>query len=119
MLDLSSHCVQLVSYPDIVWYSRMYSLVNTNRIIQYTTRTGQKTGISNIGSQAQRKPMAMARVAECQNLNSGRRRMKGLNSSSFLVGRLGEPASPSSRPSSCVREGSNLGVRKARKRFSR
>jgi hypothetical protein len=70
-------------------------------------------------NQEQTKPMVMAWVAECQNLNSGRRRMKGRNSSSFLVGRLGDPASPSSRPSSWVREGSNLGVRKARKRFRR
>jgi hypothetical protein len=76
--------------------------------------------MSKTENQLHRKPMVMARVAACQNLNSGRRRMNGRNSSSCLVGRLGEaPASPSSRPSSCVREGSNLGVRKARKRLRR
>jgi len=96
-----------------------YVLVRTNRMIQYMTRTGQKTGISKTENQLHTKAMAMARVAECQNLNSGRRRINGRNSSSFLVGRLGEPASPSSRPSSWVREGSNLGVKKARKRFRR
>jgi hypothetical protein len=93
-------------------------LVKLNRTSQYTTNTGQKTGILKISDQVQRKPMAIARVAECQNLNSGRRRMKGRNSSSCLDGRL-ESASPSSSPSSCVREGSNLGCKKARKRFRR
>lgn len=96
-----------------------YVLVRTNRMIQYMTKTGQKTGISKMENQLQTKAMAMARVAECQNLNSGKRRMNGRNSSSRLVGREGEPASPSSRPSSWVREGSNLGVKKARKRFRR
>lgn len=57
-------------------------------------------------------------VAEYQNLNSGRRRIKGLNSSSALVGNAG----PSSISFSCVSnsiEGSNLGVKKARNRFNK
>jgi len=80
--------------------------------------------------------MVVALVAECQNLNSGNlhisfsgtrnegkgryRRMNGRNSSSCFVGR--EPEAPSSESwsaSSCSRDGSNFGVRKARNRFSR
>ena len=93
-------------------------LVNENRIKKYTTNTGQNTGTLNIENHVHAKLIAIALVAECQNLNSGSRLMKGLNSSSFLVGRL-LPASPSSRPSSWVREGSIFGWRKARKRLRR
>jgi hypothetical protein len=88
-------------------------------MIQYTTRTGQNTGTLNTSNQVHRKPMATALVALYQNLNSGRRRIKGRNSSSRVVGRGERWESPSSRPSSWVREGSNLGWRKARKRFRR
>lgn len=85
---------------------------------QYMTRTGQKTGTLKISNQLQAKPMVMARVAQYQNLNSGSRRMKGLNSSSFLTG--SPPAEPSSMSWSISSlEGSNLGVRKARKRLRR
>ena len=85
-------------------------------MIKYTTNTGQKTGTLKTENHVQTKLIAMARVAECQNLNSGNRRINGRNSSSCLVGKL---LWPSSRPSSCVSEGSNLGWRKARKRFKR
>ena len=89
-------------------------------MIQYMTRTGQKTGTLKISNQAHTNEMATARVAECQNLNSGRRRTKGLNSSSLLVGREEEPAGmPSSMSVSDSREGSNLGEMKARKRLRR
>ena len=89
-----------------------------NSINQYITRTGQKTGILKISNQLQAKEMAMARVAACQNLNSGRRRMKGRNSSSCLVGSV--PIVPSSMSlSSASFDGSNLGCRKARNRFKR
>lgn len=82
---------------------------------QYMTSTGQKTGTLKTSSQLHTNEMATARVAECQNLNSGRRRMKGRNSSSFLVG-----SAPSSMSlSSASLDGSNLGWRKARKRLSR
>lgn len=82
------------------------------------TRTGQKTGTLKTSNQLHRKEMATARVAECQNLNSGRRRMKGRNSSSCFVGRV--PAAPSSMSlSRASLEGSNLGWRKARKRLRR
>lgn len=66
----------------------------------------------------QTKPIAIALVAEYQNLNSGNLRMKGLNSSSCFVGR--PPADPSSISLSMTSfEGSNLGCRKARKRLRR
>lgn len=91
-------------------------MVMTKRMIQYITRTGQKTGILKISNQAQKNPIAMARVALCQNLNSGNRRMKGRNSSSAFVGKADGP--PFSISSSST-EGSNLGVKKARKRLRR
>lgn len=95
-------------------------MVKNTRINQYTTRTGQKTGRLKISLQLQAKAMQTARVAECQNLNSGRRRTKGLNSSSLLVGSEEEPAGmPSSMSVSDSREGSNLGEMKARKRLRR
>lgn len=89
----------------------MHILVKLNRIMKYTTNTGQNTGTLNISNQVARKPSTIARVLECQNLNSGNRRIKGRNSSSCFVGR---EFWPSSRPSSWEREGSNLGWRKAR-----
>lgn len=93
-------------------------LVRTKRIIQYMTKTGQKTGMLKNSKKVQKKEMAMARVAQYQNLNSGRRLMKGLNSSSCLVGRV--PTAPSSMSwSTASLEGSNLGWRKARNRLSR
>lgn len=87
--------------------------------MKYTTNTGQNTGTLNIVHQVQKKAMAIALVLECQNLNSGNLRMKGRNSSSCFVGRVGCETSPSSRVSFSVREGSNLGWRKARKRLRR
>ena len=85
---------------------------------QYMSRTGQKTGTSKISNQVQTKEMVMALVAQYQNLNSGRRRMKGLNSSSWRVGRV--PTEPSSISLSMASlEGSNLGERNARNRFRR
>jgi hypothetical protein len=85
---------------------------------QYMTRTGQKTGTLKTSNQLHTKEIRTARVAECQNLNSGKRRMKGRNSSSCFVGR--EPAAPSSISFSIASlEGSNFGWRKARKRLRR
>ncbi len=84
--------------------------------MKYTTNTGQNTGTLNTENHVHAKLIAMALVAECQNLNSGSRRMKGRNSSSCFVGKL---LWPSSRPSSWASDGSNLGWRKARKRFRR
>jgi hypothetical protein len=95
----------------------MDSLVRPNRINQYTTKTGQKTGKLKISNQLQKKPIAMAFVVEYQNLNSGSLRTNGRNSWSSFVG--SPLALPSSMPSSCSSAGSNFGDRKARKRFRR
>jgi hypothetical protein len=92
-------------------------LVKTNRINQYTTSTGQKTGRLNTSLQEQQNAIAIAFVAAYQNLNSGSRRTKGRNSSSFFVGSV--EGAPSSISVSVSREGSNFGVRKARKRLRR
>lgn len=64
---------------------RDYSLVRENKMIKYTTKTGQNTGTLKTENHVHTKLIAMALVAECQNLNSGKRRMNGRNSSSCLV----------------------------------
>lgn len=120
MLDLSSHWFIVSTLSSSPTFDPMVGnvLVNVKRINQYTTRTGQNTGTSKIENQVQRNPMEMALVAEYQNLNSGRRLMNGLNSSSCFVG--SPPAAPSSISLSIASfEGSNFGWRKARKRLSR
>lgn len=118
MLDLLAHC-QGVSR---LWPSRVHKrqnlLVRKNSMNQYIRSTGQKTGTLKISNQLQKKEMAIALVAQYQNLNSGRRRMKGLNSSSWRVGRA--PTEPSSISLSIASfEGSNLGDRNARNKFNR
>ena len=63
--------------------------------------TGQKTGTLKISHQQQKNAIAIALVAECQNLNSGNRLMNGRNSSSCFVGRVGSfEEAPSSSDSS-------------------
>lgn len=121
VLDLSSHCPsqQLSPTQGELKGGMGGVLVKKNKINQYITNTGQNTGISKTLNHEHTKEITIARVAECQNLNSGKRRIKGRNSSSCLMGRDELPASPSSRPSSCVRDGSNFGERKARKRLRR
>lgn len=108
MLDLSAHWKRLVSRVKAGTIFEGFILVRTKRINQYMTKTGQNTGTSKMANQVQTKEMPMALVAQYQNLNSGRRRMKGLNSSSCLVGRV--PTDPSSISlSRASLEGSNLG----------
>lgn len=77
------------------------------------------------GKRVATKLKRIALVAESQNWNSGRRRMKGLNSSSLsslppglglVVGSPGAPSSTSCSARSCSKEGSNFGVKKAKKR---
>lgn len=98
--------------------SVVYLLVKKKRMNQYITRTGQNTGTLNISNQLQKNAMRMTLVADSQNLNSGRRRIKGRNSSSCFVG--SEPTAPSSISlSRASLEGSNLGCKNARKRLSR
>lgn len=124
VLNLLAHCDRIKMSSDLSSsHNEMRStggilLVKTKRMNQYMSKMGQNTGTLKISNQLQTNEMAIARVAECQNLNSGRRRMKGRNSSSCLVGR--PPAAPSSISLSMISfEGSNLGWRKARKRLSR
>lgn len=59
--------------------------------------------------------MIIARVAECQNLNSGSRRMNGLNSEP----RDGVGSSSSGSVSRRSFDGSIFGVMNARKMFNR
>ena len=93
-------------------------LVNVNKMIQYTTRTGQKTGTLNAENHVHTKAIRIALVALTQNLNSGNRLTNGRNSSSCLTGK-GDFKSPSSNASSSEKAGSNFGVKKARKRLRR
>jgi hypothetical protein len=107
-------------------------VIDTNMSIMYIGSEGLY-GTSKNENQVHTKAMAVARVAECQNLNSGNLvmsgniicklkylLMKGRNSSSCFVGKAPEvPSSDSWSASSCSREGSNLGVRKARNRLRR
>ena len=83
-----------------------FFIVIVNKTMKYISRIGQKTGILKKGTKVHTKAIKMARVIEClgvgelyilttcdfvsyQNLNSGRRLIKGLNSSFETVGRLG------------------------------
>jgi hypothetical protein len=58
-------------------------------VIKYITSIGQNTGTLNTSKKVQKRAITVDRETEYQNLNSGRRRMKGRNSSVTLVGRLG------------------------------
>ena len=73
---------------------------------------GQKTGTSKTEKKVMKKAMTVPRVQASQNLNSGKRRVKGRNSlpSFALVGSV--------RPSSLA-EGSSKGLRKAIKLFNK
>lgn len=53
------------------------------------TKIGQNTGILKASIKVQKKAMIVLFVTDSQNLNSGSRRMNGLNSSVALVGRAG------------------------------
>jgi hypothetical protein len=117
VLNLSPHFCLVSAIPPFHLMGNL--LVRVNRMIQYTTKTGQNTGTLKISNQVQRKPMEIALVALCQNLNSGSRRMKGLNSSSRFIGRGDLASAPSSSASDSFIDGSNLGWRKARKRLRR
>ena len=67
-------------------------MVMQKRVMKYMTRMGQKTGMLKTWKKVQQKAIAVALVAEYQNLNSGSRRMNGRNSSPWLVGRPGVPS---------------------------
>lgn len=94
-------------------------MVIANKIKKYISNIGQNTGTSVARVMVQSNAIMTALVELCQNLNSGKRRIKGLNSESdVFVGRDGDDA-PSSSSLSRSRDGSILGVRNARKRFKR
>ena len=97
-------------------------IVSVNKIQKYKTRIGQYTGTSNASKIVHTVAIKIARVEDSQKFHSGRRRTKGLNSSSFCEGRLGMASIPSSISSawrSASSDGSNFGWRKARSRFRR
>lgn len=60
-----------------------------NRVKKYMTNIGQNTGMLNASMKVQQKPTSVLFVTDSQNLNSGNRRINGLNSSVDLVGRAG------------------------------
>jgi hypothetical protein len=119
-------------------------MVSAKRAKKYITKIGQYTGTSKTSEKVQHRATKVARVDESlcenenmlmrnsnyvstneahQNCHSGRRRTKGLNSSSRCEGSGLKTGSPPSSISSAMRsscsEGSNLGWRKARRRFRR
>lgn len=60
-----------------------------NKVMKYMTRMGQNTGMLKHSNIVHTMPMTVDLVTEYQNLNSGSRLMKGLNSSLLLVGSSG------------------------------
>uniref|UniRef100_A0A0E9XEP0 Uncharacterized protein n=1 Tax=Anguilla anguilla TaxID=7936 RepID=A0A0E9XEP0_ANGAN len=86
-------------------------MVMQNSMMKYMTSIGQKTGTLKASKNVQIIAMTMPLVAECQNLNSGNLRMKGLNSSFCFVGKAG-PSSGSSNS-----DGSTFGDRNAMNRL--
>merc|ERR1719427_1895736 len=88
-------------------------MVIQNKVIKYITRIGQNTGTLNSSKKVQKNPITVAFVAEYQNLNSGRRRMNGRNSSFCFVGKTSGPSSSSIS----AMAGSIFGVKKARNKL--
>uniref|UniRef100_A0A1L8D7Y5 Uncharacterized protein n=1 Tax=Nyssomyia neivai TaxID=330878 RepID=A0A1L8D7Y5_9DIPT len=64
-------------------------IVMQKSVMKYMTRIGQKTGTLNTSKNVQMIPMTVLLATAYQNLNSGRRRMKGRNSSLVCVGNSG------------------------------
>ena len=64
-------------------------MVMKNSMHQYMSRIGQKTGTSNTLKKVMKNAYTNDRMDRCQNLNSGNRRTKGLNSSFPFVGNVG------------------------------
>lgn len=60
-----------------------------NSVMKYITSIGQKTGTLKKSKNVHIRPMIVLFVIDSQNLNSGRRRMNGRNSSLLRVGKLG------------------------------
>lgn len=68
-------------------------IVMQNSVMKYMTRMGQKTGTLNTSKNVQIIAIVVDFVMAYQNLNSGSRRMNGLNSSLLLVGNAGPSGS--------------------------
>jgi len=64
-------------------------MVTPNKTKKYITRIGQKTGMLNALKNVHVNAIRIAFVPEYQNLNSGKRLMKGRNSSPDFVGSSG------------------------------
>lgn len=109
-------------------------IVIQKRVMKYMTRIGQNTGTLKTSKKEQKIAMVVDLVIAYQNLNSGNRRMKGLNSSLLLWGSSGPSGSSTKRtnlryestacvcclknlPESKSSPGSIFGVRKAMKRL--
>jgi len=74
-------------------------MVIQKRVMKYMTRMGQNTGMLKQSKNVQIIAIVVDFVTEYQNLNSGSRRMNGLNSSFALVGSSG----PSSKTFHIIR----------------
>ena len=67
-------------------------MVMQNNVMKYITKIGQKTGILKNSQKVQKKAIAVALVAEYQNLNSGNLLINGRNSSFCDVGKVSGPS---------------------------
>lgn len=72
-------------------------IVMQNSVMKYSTRIGQNTGMLNMSKHVHSMPMQVLLLTAYQNLNSGRRRMNGRNSSLERVGSSGPPSSAAGR----------------------
>ena len=61
-------------------------MVTPNNTKKYMTKIGQNTGTLKKAKKVQKNAYPIAFVPEYQNLNSGKRRIKGRNSSFDFVG---------------------------------
>jgi len=85
-------------------------IVMQKSVMKYMTRMGQNTGILKTSKNVQIKAIVVDFVIAYQNLNSGNRLMKGLNSSLLRVGNAGPSGSSAESKSN---PGSIFGVKKA------
>lgn len=67
-----------------------------NNVMKYITNIGQNTGMLNISKNVQTSAITVLFEIAYQNLNSGKRRINGRNSSFDLVGNSGPLSSATS-----------------------
>lgn len=70
-----------------------------NNVMKYITKMGQNTGTLKQSKNVQMRATTVLLLMEYQNLNSGSRLTKGLNSSFALVGSSGPFSSAKTRKS--------------------